>query len=140
MRSGAAQQAWATLPAETKALVEAYTAGINAFIAEGNTLPPEFTVLRISAGIDPTVAPWTGPDVLVWAKMMAWDLVGNYTWRWDRMHSALLKHCGGVPDGGNMPIDQGVRAVRQLVLDGASPCAKCTTAAWVNGLVDSGAT
>jgi penicillin amidase len=75
----AAQQAWATLPAETKALVDAYAAGINTFLAEGNSLPPEFTLLRISSGIDPAITPWTGPDVLVWAKMMAWDLGGNYT-------------------------------------------------------------
>src|SRR5206468_12836507 len=29
--------------------------------------------------------PWTGPDVVVWQKMMAWDLSANYSWE-------LLRH------------------------------------------------
>lgn len=70
----AAQSAWQRLNPETKVLIEAYTGGINAFVAgrSGNQLPPEFTLLRVAP------KPWTGPDVLVWAKMMAWDLSGNY--------------------------------------------------------------
>src|SRR5262249_44834945 len=35
--------------------------------------PLEFTVL----GFEPE--PWTGPDVLAWVKMMAWDLSKNYS-------------------------------------------------------------
>src|SRR6185369_6349922 len=50
-----------------------YVAGINAFIAthHGAALPPEFSLLRFEP------EPFTGPDVLVWVKMMAWDLSGN---------------------------------------------------------------
>ncbi|HEY0603860.1 MAG TPA: penicillin acylase family protein [Herpetosiphonaceae bacterium] len=68
----AAQRSWEAQQAETKAIVTAYAAGINAFIAghSGSRLPPEFTIF----GIAPE--PWTGPDVLVWAKMLAWDLGG----------------------------------------------------------------
>ena len=54
---------------------------MNAFLSahhEG-TLPPEFTLLRFEP------EPWTGPDVLVWAKMMAWDLSANYSYE-------LLRH------------------------------------------------
>src|SRR5262249_17740650 len=36
-------------------------------------LPPEFTLLRFEPEL------FTGPDVLVWVKMMAWDLSANYT-------------------------------------------------------------
>ena len=61
--------------------INAYVAGVNAFIAthHGAQLPPEFTLLRFEP------EPWTGPDVLVWVKMMAWDLSANYSFE-------LLRH------------------------------------------------
>ena len=62
-------------------MVDAYVAGVNAFISthHGSALPPEFTLLRFEP------EPFTGPDVLVWVKMMAWDLSANYS-------SELLRH------------------------------------------------
>ena len=68
----AAQRSWEAQQGETRAIVTAYAAGINAFIAShsGSRLPPEFTIF----GIAPE--PWSEPDVLVWAKMLAWDLGG----------------------------------------------------------------
>lgn len=70
----AARRAWDRLPAETKGDVDAYVAGVNAFISNhhGRRLPPEFTLLRFEP------EPFSGVDVLVWVKMMAWDLSGNY--------------------------------------------------------------
>ena len=64
------------LPGWTKQQVDAYVAGVNAFIAthHGAALPPEFSLLRFEP------EPWTGLDVLVWVKMMAWDLSGNYSY------------------------------------------------------------
>src|SRR5207249_3972 len=61
--------------------IEAYVAGINAFLAghHGGALPPEFTLLRFEPD------PWSGADVIVWQKMMAWDLAGNYSFE-------LLRH------------------------------------------------
>ena len=55
--------------------MNAYVAGVNAFIAthHGAGLPPEFTLLRFEP------EPWTPEDVVVWVKMMAWDLSGNYS-------------------------------------------------------------
>src|SRR5207244_11011243 len=41
--------------------------------------PPEFVLRRF------TPEPWSGPDVVVWQKMMAWDLSANYAWE-------LLRH------------------------------------------------
>src|SRR4051794_33877232 len=66
----AARSAWARLPLATRREVEAYVAGINAFLAghHGSALPPEFTLLRFEP------EPWVGADVVVWQKMMAWDL------------------------------------------------------------------
>ena len=68
----AAVSAWRHLPESSRALINAYVAGVNAFL-EGARLPPEFTLLRFAP------EPWTGPDVLVWVKMMAWDLSANYS-------------------------------------------------------------
>jgi penicillin amidase len=71
----AAREAWARLPSPTKAQVEAYVAGVNAFVAthRGRGLPPEFALL----GFEPE--PWDGADVVVWQKMVAWDLSANYS-------------------------------------------------------------
>jgi penicillin amidase len=71
----AARAAWASMPDWARQQVNAYVAGVNAFITthHGAGLPPEFTLLRFEP------EPWTGPDVVVWVKMMAWDLSANYS-------------------------------------------------------------
>src|SRR5262245_51058230 len=71
----AARAAWARFPDAIKRDVEAYVAGVNAFLAthHGAGLPPEFTLLRFEPEI------WSGADVVVWQKMMAWDLSANYS-------------------------------------------------------------
>src|SRR5262249_11450488 len=55
--------------------INAYTEGVNAFISShhGSSLPPEFSLLRFEP------QPWSGPDVVVWVKMMSWDLSANYS-------------------------------------------------------------
>src|SRR5207247_11064035 len=77
----AARSAWASTPDWAKQQIDAYVAGINAFIAahHGTQLPPEFSLLRFEP------EPFTGPDVLVWVRMMAWDLSANYAFE-------LLRH------------------------------------------------
>ncbi|HET9832169.1 MAG TPA: penicillin acylase family protein [Vicinamibacterales bacterium] len=85
----AARSAWDFLPDETKTSLNAYVAGVNAFIAthHGSQLPLEFTLLRFEP------EPWTGPDVLAWVKMMAWDLSKNYSFELLRHDlTALLGH------------------------------------------------
>ncbi len=71
----AAQSAWDHLPEDIRRQVDAYVDGVNAFISthRGRLLPPEFTMLRFEP------EPFTGPDVLAWVKMMAWDLSANYS-------------------------------------------------------------
>jgi penicillin amidase len=71
----AARLTWDDMPAWARARVDAYVAGVNAFLAshKGSRLPPEFMLLRFEP------EPWTGVDVVVWVKMMAWDLSANYT-------------------------------------------------------------
>jgi penicillin amidase len=77
----AARTAWASTPDWAKQQVNAYVAGVNAFLAShhGAALPPEFSLLRFEP------EPWTPEDVIVWVKMMAWDLSGNYSFE-------LLRH------------------------------------------------
>jgi penicillin amidase len=77
----AARSAWDSTPEWAKQQINAYVAGINAFIAShhGTSLPPELSLLRFEP------EPFTGPDVLVWVKMMAWDLSANYAFE-------LLRH------------------------------------------------
>jgi penicillin amidase len=71
----AARTAWERMPPWAKEQVNAYTDGVNAFITthHGAKLPPEFSLLRFEP------EPFTGADVAVWVKMMAWDLSGNYS-------------------------------------------------------------
>ena len=53
--------------------LEAYAAGVNAFLASRRgALPPEFLLLRF------TPEPWQPADSLVWGKLMAVRLGGNY--------------------------------------------------------------
>src|SRR5439155_21547872 len=61
----AARSAWTATPEWAKTQINAYVAGVNAFISthHGSALPAEFTLLRFEP------EPWTGPDVLVWVKM-----------------------------------------------------------------------
>ena len=77
----AAKSAWASTPESAKQQIGAYVAGVNAFISthHGSRLPPEFSLLRFEP------EPWSGVDVLVWVKMMAWDLSANYAFE-------LLRH------------------------------------------------
>jgi penicillin G amidase len=61
------------LSEETRSILESYVAGINSYLqTHRGPMPPEFLILRH------TPEPWTVADVLVWQKMMAWDLSGNW--------------------------------------------------------------
>ena len=58
--------------AETKKLLAAYAAGVNAFLATDPVLPPEFWIARFKP------EPWTPVDSVLWTKVMALDLGGNW--------------------------------------------------------------
>ncbi|TMH65149.1 MAG: penicillin acylase family protein, partial [Betaproteobacteria bacterium] len=60
------------LDVESRQLLGAYAAGVNAFLQSKPVLPPEFWILRV------TPEPWSEVDSAAWAKMMAWDLGGNW--------------------------------------------------------------
>jgi len=61
------------LSAAARGGLEAYAAGVNAFLAaHRGALPPEFLLLRFAP------EPWRPSDSLVWGKLMAIRLGGNY--------------------------------------------------------------
>ena len=69
-----AQAVAAHLDAETRGLLEAYAAGVNAFISQRTgPLPPEFLLTR-----SPEPEPWQTADSIAWALMMALDLSRTY--------------------------------------------------------------
>jgi penicillin amidase len=70
------------LDAVTRKLLDAYAAGVNAFLATDPVLPPEFWL----TGARPE--PWSPVDSVGWVKMMAWDLGGNWRSELLRMHLA----------------------------------------------------
>ncbi len=78
-----AQANLARLDPEARELLAAYASGVNAFLAGNPVLPVEFHLM----GIRPE--PWSPIDSIVWVKMMAWDLGGN--WRNELLRMQLAK-------------------------------------------------
>jgi penicillin amidase len=74
-----AHSAWTSLSPEAKRSLQAYTAGINSWLASDPQLPVEFRLL----GIKPE--PWTVYDSLAWIKVFALNLGGNYRREIERM-------------------------------------------------------
>jgi len=68
-----AEASFAALSPDAQAALEAYARGVNAFIAgHGGAWPPEFYAARIAP------EPWTPADSLVWGRLMALRLTGNW--------------------------------------------------------------
>lgn len=66
-----AKASLATLSPEARAAVDAYTAGVNAWLnGHRGALPPEFELLRFQP------EPWRPEDCLIWSKLMASQLSG----------------------------------------------------------------
>ncbi|MEO3435218.1 penicillin acylase family protein [Inquilinus sp. CAU 1745] len=72
------------LPAEVRAALEAYSAGVNAWLqSRSGPLPPEFVALRYEP------EPWTPADSLVWGRLIALQLSGNF--RTELLRAALAE-------------------------------------------------
>lgn len=79
----AAAASLGAVDAETRAALEAYAAGVNAFLAtRDGLLPPEFLILRLEP------EPWTPLDSLLWQRLMALRLSGN--WHEEALRASLL--------------------------------------------------
>jgi penicillin G amidase len=80
----AAQAQWAQLGDESKRVLQAYAAGVNAWQREHlQARPPEMLILGVP------LEDWTPVDSLAWAIMMAWDLGGNWSTELLRARLAL---------------------------------------------------
>jgi penicillin amidase len=68
-----AEANYATLSPDVRADIDAYTAGVNAYLAHpAAPLPIEFQLLHV------TPEPWKPADSLVWGRLMALQLSANY--------------------------------------------------------------
>lgn len=77
----------ASLEGEAQTVLEAYAAGVNAFIdTHRGNLPLEFTILRFEP------EPWAAVDSIAWAKLMAWDLGAN--WEAELLRAGLIEALG----------------------------------------------
>jgi len=72
MHRAAAAEA-ARMPRQSRRILEAYARGVNTYIERNKyNLPAEFRLLRFKP------EPWKVADSIQWAKMMGWNLGGNW--------------------------------------------------------------
>ncbi len=108
-----ATETWREMPADSRAVLEAYSAGVNAWIRERpDPLPLEFQLLVHEP------EPWTPVDSLVWGRLMALWLSGD--WTEELLRAALFKRLtadqmrqlwpalAGVPSGETADLSQAV--------------------------------
>lgn len=64
---------------QTQAYVQAFADGVNAYISSrpASELAFEYNILGVT-GVTIPIEPWLPEDTLVWTKVMAWDLGGNW--------------------------------------------------------------
>lgn len=81
-----AERELALIKPDTRAALEAYADGVNAFLAVSSPseIALEYTVLN-AGGLDYRPEDWTAVDSLAWLKAMAWDLRGNMVEEIDRV-------------------------------------------------------
>jgi penicillin amidase len=83
------------LDAESRAILQAYTDGVNAYLAEhhGAELSFEYVLLGVlSPDYEPE--PWEISNILTWAKVMAFDLSGNSSGWQDLTRAKIYKQIG----------------------------------------------
>lgn len=92
-KMGFYRAAEATLPnldQQTRDDLQAYADGVNAWLTNREALlPPEFQILRV------TPEPWKPADTLVWLKMMAMNLSGN--WSSEALRARIASRLGPEP-------------------------------------------
>ncbi len=80
-----AEQEYDLLDEDSRSYLDAYAAGVNAWLDQNDGLSAslEYGLLGITAD-DYDIEPWTPTDSLAWLKAMAWDLGGNLQEETDR--------------------------------------------------------
>jgi len=74
-----AEQEYAELDSTSRAILDAYVEGVNAYIADREPVELSLEYLILTGVLNPdyTIEPWTPIHSLTWGKYMAWDLRGN---------------------------------------------------------------
>lgn len=81
---------------QSRDILDAYAEGVNSFLATNrDKLPLEYFVLGLFAGLEPP-QDWTPVDSMQMAKVLGWDLSGN--WDSELFRAALIDQFG--PDDG----------------------------------------
>ena len=91
----AAQADVDNMAADARAILDAYAEGVNAFIdTHAGSLPLEYPIIGLFSGKGLNFAPepWTALDTATWAKVMAWNLSGN--WEAELFRAALIEKYG----------------------------------------------
>jgi len=115
-----AEDDFAALDAETRADLSAYSQGVNAYLSEHSSLlPVEFLI----TGTHPE--PWREADSLVWFRLIAFQLSGNYTE--EALRAQLVRK---VPDAAFRIFFPGAPTTAQGRLSGAGT----SVDGWVAGL------
>jgi penicillin G amidase len=118
-----AERQWAAVEGETRAVLEAYAAGINTFVEQHmEARPPEFIILGLQPGR------WEPADTLAWTTMMAWDLGANWNAELIRMRLALNLPVERInelmppyPGEQPLPLADYAALYRELKVDGRHP-------------------
>ena len=132
----AAQANFERYDARTKQMLAAYAAGVNAFLATDPVLPPEFWIARFKP------EPWTPVDSVVWTKVMALDLGGNWRNELLRMHLARTLPLARIeeflpPYPGEKPL--AIRELKPIYGDAPTPPSTPGSGGGSNSWIVSGA-
>lgn len=118
-----AEQEAAQLTGKTRRWMEAYAAGVNAYLQSpaqsrtGGDLSLEYSVLGLIGGdAQYQPEPWTVVDSIGWFKAMSWDVDGN---RVDELERALLTQALGADRVADLFPDKGPDQVTPIVGRGA---------------------
>ncbi|MGB3713635.1 MAG: penicillin acylase family protein [Candidatus Promineifilaceae bacterium] len=81
-----AADAWESASDSTRADVEAYTAGVNAYLLDNHPLPVEFTILRHRPDF------WEPVDSVSFAHLMVWTL--SHGWAGELTRARIIEQAG----------------------------------------------
>lgn len=75
----AAERDYAAMDDETLTVVESFAEGVNAYLNSHSPddLALEYRILGLT-GVAITITPWTPVDSIVWGKVLAWNLTGDF--------------------------------------------------------------
>ena len=84
-----AEKEYEMLSPESKATIDSFTEGVNAYIQERGPVELSLEYLILTGVLNPDykIEPWTPVNSLTWGKAMAWDLGGNMD---DEIERAIL--------------------------------------------------